>query len=170
VICELLPFFEKWAFNFSEDMTLVHISVAEILHFCLDSSSGLVIALKLLVDDVPLVRTLAVKAVCSALNTDFVSELLCFRAVVKKLGMQSKRALVEVGMKWLSIIQKRMESDVRGEVLMVLVDEFFIVKEVLKELGVNESFQCSVGGLLKIRSEFLSWGIKSIERIFLGDS
>jgi hypothetical protein len=169
-IAELLPFFENWAFGLGEDMTPVHIALAEILGLYLESSIGLIIALKLLVDDVPLVRTLAVKAVCAAFSDEFVSELLCFRCVVKRLGIRSKTDLVAVGVKWLNIIQKKLEIDVRGEVLTVLVDELFIVREVLKEIGFRESFEFSVGGLLKVRSEFVNWALTALGNIFVGDN
>ena len=163
---EILPIMKPLAYNLGEDMTPVHVSIAECLPLILFDPRGYVIALRLLIDDIPRVRTLAMKAVSAALKTEFSSEIVLFRQVMEKLATIDSSLLLSVAVQWLQMIEERQESDTHGEALTVLVDEFFMVREIFKVVGIEFTYwPFPLAKLLDIRMEFVKKCLTTLEKV-----
>ena len=164
-LVELFPILKRFAYNLGEDMTPVHISIAECLPLILFESNGFIIALRLLIDDVPRVRTLSMKAVSSVLKKDFENEILLFHDVLQKLGSEDPASLSGVAIEWLKMIEQRRRVDTHGESLCVLVDEFFMVREIFKLISIDlPSSSCLLSNLLSVREDFLKKCIENLEK------
>ena len=164
-VMELLPILRPLAYNLGEDMTPVHIAIAECLPLILIDSIGYVIALRLLIDEIPRVRTLAMTAVSAALDTEFSSEIVLFQRVLEKVTAQDSSVLLSVLVQWLKMIEERQECDTHGESLTVLVDEFFMVREIFKALHIEFVYwPFPLAKLLDVRKDFVTKCLTTLEK------
>jgi hypothetical protein len=133
-IISLLPLFEDLVFRLGDDMTPVHLAIAEQLPLFLFHHKALAFSLRLLVDDIPKVRTLAVKAVSGSLRMEFRHEILVFREAAALLGRTHPELLAKAALSWIGVMEAKAKRDVYGELLTTFVDEFFLVREVFAVL------------------------------------
>lgn len=172
-IVAIYSILEDYVMNLSEDMTPVHVSIAELLPILLeidqfgkfDSSNakyknrGFELALRLLIDDAPKVRTMTILAVSKSLGYGLLSEIVLFNLVKDKLLKETPPILFRLLLKWLQLINKREQIDTHGEALCVLVDEFFIVRALASPLNIDIDLNKNVvDDLLNLRKE-LSFSI-----------
>ena len=101
------------------------------------SPDGCVVALIMLIDDVPLIRTKTAAAVSDYLNTQFLCEVELFDMILKKLN---ERQLKLVAAKWIELIEQKEKCDPNGESISTLVDEFFVVQKAFYALKLNADF------------------------------
>lgn len=128
----------SFAFQLGEDITPVHITSASLLPKFLSLPLGKAIALRLLIDEVPLVRTLAMSAVSGFYGVDFLCENELLSRLIESLKNENG-ILMMLCRTWINLIKERSSFDIHGEQLTYFVDEFFIVRTILSSLGYNVS-------------------------------
>jgi hypothetical protein len=124
----------------------------------------MVIGMRLLVDDGPLVRTLAMKTTSSFLRVEFRAELPLFRELGRRLAKGNPGLLFARALNWLGEIATRAKTDTHGEALTIFVDEFFIAKEFPGFIGVAvERPASSVESLVAVRWPFRANALAALE-------
>ncbi|KAK8845014.1 hypothetical protein M9Y10_021190 [Tritrichomonas musculus] len=139
-IKRFIPLFINHAFNKDDSYTPIKIAIARKLpHILQASPDSKIIALILLIDDVPLIRTKAAIAVSHYLKTQFLIEVELFDLLLKNLD---EKQLKLIALKWIELIELKEKSDPNGESISTLVDEFYVVQKVLQalKLGNNIDF------------------------------
>lgn len=137
-IKRFVPLFVHHAFNKDDGLTPVKISIANKLPEILNSSpEGKVIAMGLLIDDVPLIRTKTAFAVSQFLNSQFLIEVELFDLLLRRLDQNQLKFMA---LKWIELIELKSKCDPNGESLSTLVDEFFVVRKAFKALNLNVDF------------------------------
>lgn len=167
---QLLSLFDKFeanVFDLSEATTPVHVSIAEILPKLLFDTRALIIGARLVVDDVPKVRTLSASALSAFFKVDFIAEQQLFRIALQKVCKENKLLLVDASLKWIKLIDSK-SSDKHGEQLTVFVDEFFFTREIAKLLGIIIPFnEQQVENVVDIRGPYKSALVGEIEHRFI---
>lgn len=187
-LVDLFPVFEDYVFDLSEEMTPVHVSIAEILPILIsiDDTSlaeikknaknedeiekivqsrnkGYGLALRLLIDDVPKVRTMTVLAVSNSLGLGLTSEIVLFKRILLKLKKESQNVIARLDLRWIQLIFKRIETDTHGEALCVIVDEFFFVTKLSEAIDVILNFDLHrIDKLLNMRKEFAQIALNAV--------
>jgi hypothetical protein len=110
---------------------------------------GLAIALRLVVDDVPAVRTRNARPVYRFLNTDFSAEIVVFPLLKEHVPAA---VIADVVTRWLALLERRTAADAFGELATVFVDEFFLARELLAE-----AYVAPLGSILTVRRHFIHW-------------
>ncbi|KAH0796041.1 hypothetical protein GPJ56_000109 [Histomonas meleagridis] len=164
-IGSLFDLFLNFVYNLSEEMTPIHIALAEVLPMLLfDKKKGIMIAYRLLIDDVPRVRTLTMKALSDMLKIPFASEIRLIEILNERIAQNDPSTLCQIIFKWLNLMQKKTENDTHGEPLTILVDEFYVVREGMKSLGHEVPFDnFTRDGLLDARRVFIESSLKIFE-------
>lgn len=185
-LVELFDTFEDYVLDLSEEMTPVHLSIAEMLPLLIsiDNTSltdlnqikeidtdkiidsrnkGYELALRLLIDDVPKVRTMTILAVSNSFELGLTSEIILFNKILSKLEKETQNIIARLALRWIDLIFKRIKTDTHGEALCVIVDEFFIVTKLSKALDVVLNFDFhKITNLLNMRKEFAQVALNSI--------
>ena len=133
----LFDTFESIVFDLHEETTPAHISIAELLPSLLFDSRGLLLSLRLLIDDVPYVRTLSICALSQYFQTDLLSEIILFDKTIKICAQNNSQGLLHHMILWSKLIESKIGNDSHGEPLSVLVDEFFFVKKICQSLKIG---------------------------------
>ena len=134
---KFVPLFINHSFVKDDSFTPIKIAIATKLPLILAASpEGLVIAAILLIDDVPLIRSLTAAAVSKHLNSQFLCEVELFDLILKKLDQKQLKFL---GLKWIELIEMKLKCDPNGESISTVVDEFFVVQKVCLQLKLNNS-------------------------------
>lgn len=156
-IKRFLPLFMSHAFNKDDAYTPIKISIANKLPMILEASNdGKVIALILLIDDVPMIRTKAAFSISKYLNSQFLSEVELFELLLPKLD---EKQLKFLALKWIELIEMKLKCDPNGESISTLVDEFFVVQKVFNQLKLNPNFDFTQFQFIPIsdaRSQFIN--------------
>lgn len=122
------------AFSKDDNDTPAKIAVSSksssILRF---SYYGKIVALLLLIDDIPIVRTKTSEIVSSFLNVQFLSEVELFDLLMKDLNPIQLNSLF---LRWIKIIEFKIKTDPKGESVTTLVDEFFVLEKITKALKI----------------------------------
>lgn len=163
-LIRLLPLFEKLVFTLGEEFTPVHISIARILTLLFCDMRGYGIALRLLVDEIPMVRTFSMLAVSKGIGVDFFSEIDLYNLVLDKLYKESPQMLVDIAKKWIDLMINREKTDSHGEPLSVLVDEFYTIKSIFSKLNIQSDIdEHPTENLLVIRHGFIERATTAIQ-------
>jgi hypothetical protein len=124
----------------------------------------MIIGMQLLIGDIPLVRTLAMKATSSLLRVEFRAELPLFRDLGRRVAKENPGLLFARALNWLGKIAGKAKTDTHGETLTIFVDEFFIAKEFLGFIGIAvEPPSNSVDSLVAARWPFLVNALAALE-------
>ena len=176
-LVNLFDVLEDYVFDLSEEMTPVHLSIAEILPLLLsidnlrvsdlkdvnygdeeiskNKNKGYELALRLLIDDVPKVRTMTMLAVSKSFGIGLTSEIVLFEKVIQKLNEETEKVIARLLFRWIRLIYRKIDIDTHGEALCVIVDEFFIVTRLSKALSIDLNFDLhQIDSLLNLRKEF----------------
>ena len=128
------PLFIDIAFSKDDNDTPAKIAVSSKLSSILKFSYyGKIVALLLLIDDIPIVRTKTSKCVSSFLNVQFLSEVELFDLLMKDLNPIQLNSLF---LRWIKIIEFKIKTDPKGESVTTLVDEFFVLEKITKALKI----------------------------------
>jgi hypothetical protein len=152
----LLPLFEEFVFTLDEDLTPVHLAIAEALPLMLFDRRALAFALRLLIDDIPKVRTLAIRAVSEARGTEFCSEVVTFRELANYIAETEPNLLMRIVVRWLGLMEKKAKKDAFGELLTTFVDEVFVLRELFAVLHLQCDFSTyPLDSLINVRKEVI---------------
>jgi hypothetical protein len=163
---ELYPFIEDVVFSLEDELNPVHLAISECLRVLLCDSRGYGIALPLVIDDVPRVRIEASRAVCQELCVEFTTEVATFRLIALKLASEAPDLLMRLALRWLRLIERQVRSDTFGELLLIFVDEFFIVWEVFNVLRVaRRPLSSQLGWIVSIRRLFVEGCLAAVEQL-----
>ncbi|OHS99007.1 hypothetical protein TRFO_34618 [Tritrichomonas foetus] len=171
---EIIPALENIAYDLREETTPVHIAVAELLPLLLFDVKGYLIALRLLMDDVPCVRTLTMKALSDKFDIGFSSEIILFNRLLKMIhenyGETGTKYLTLALLKWAKMISRRIDSDTHGEALTVIVDEFFFLRRISDEIQIDMKIDGRpTRNLLMERKKLVEETLQAIESLVVID-
>lgn len=190
---DLFDVLESYVLDLSEEMTPVHVSIAELLPLLLSldnidlaqikeienkgeiegqidydrisrcRSMGFGIALRLLIDDVPKVRTMTMLAVSDSFGIGLTSEIILFEKVLRKLRKENENVIKRLLLQWIKLIYAKIETDTHGEALCVIVDEFFIVRKLSEAIGIDLNYDLhKITNLLNMRKGFAATALKVV--------
>jgi len=155
----ILTVIKAFVFKLGEDYTPVHIAIADILPLFLDTHEGLCIALRLLIDEIPLVRNRAMQSY----TTYFKLPFLCEAVLIKHIKSQSINPNIaqHFALMWMKLIANKAKTDTHGEPLTLFVDEFLYTRTLI--LDNNPYDNISFIPLTKLRSSYIEALVESYE-------
>lgn len=136
------------ALDFSSKMTPVHISLASITSILIRSEKLLPVAFLLVMNDIPLVRTLII----THINEDIKCEEVIIRDIASKLSDACKRSIAT---KWVLSLESHLSSDNWGEPASLFVDELFIPRICVQEISDATNNMNKMLNIIEMRREFV---------------
>ena len=133
-----IDLFISHCFDKNDTDTSAKIAISEKIESILSlTSNGLIVALCLLIDDVPIVRTNTSLGVSNYLKIDNLCEITLFEILI---GHLTSEQLLFLSNKWIELIKSKIGNDNHGEPLTVLVDEFFVLRRTFSKLKIEFDF------------------------------
>lgn len=152
IIDKVIPKFIDVLYLNDEDLVSVYISITNILPQLFFSEMKYELFILLLISDFPIVRTNAMKEISKHYNINFSSEYFLLEMLWSEIVRNSRNTLVNMLKKVVNVLDHQ-----NTEVYTIIVDEFYIIRNCLKYLNIEEPAYVNIrSNIIEKRKDYLS--------------